>query len=160
MLSTLELLYVTIRRIQQDYAEGAPRANPMLVLVFLLAPVFYSLLHFIPGSAMVDEAANASFWSSVSPLRYLGIALAFLFSWRCFDKRRDQIDSRFLAWPRLTTPKNIGIGVASFALVSLLTYLSFDYPLGCVAVFLAISALASMWIRVSGLRRSRVDGSN
>ena len=158
----LEVLYVTVRRIQQRYEEGSPRLNPGSALVFWLAPVLYSLLRIsVPEAWMLDTVAKGhGFWTSASPLYLFAIAISSWYVWAQFDRRREVLDLKFPDLPSLKSVLSRALFVATFLIVTFtLTWLSFHSTLTCVAFFVAVCILVSIVSRQSLARGDRTGES-
>ena len=141
VVAVLETIYVAVRRIQQDYAEGSPRINPAFVLVLLLSPVVYSLLVLIVPTSWGLNATAGTYSSLKSvPLLYLisgAIALGIVLWW--FDRRRQALDAKYSIAVGIRPFKlRIAALVVMLASTFLLTWLSFRFPLACLSVFLAL----------------------
>jgi len=138
ILGALEIVYVTLRRMQFDLVDGSPRHSPFVLVWALLIPVINAILVLLlPATWAFSARLGDSYPTKNLSLAFLAsCAIAALLVALILDRRRLVLDKTYSWLPGMRGLREQVIGfIAWLTALICLAFLSKRFPAYCLLLF-------------------------
>lgn len=154
-MSLLRFLYFAIYSVSVSRDRSDLRFNPAAFVVMFVQPAIDSMLGvvlnlFTSRNPVVTD--GTTLYERFDLWTYVSVALATIFSWLCFDKKRTEILAEY---DQSSCGQKVLIGIIALAFIYILVeiYLyTFNYVLAVICFF-AVLILGNYWVADKVLKR-------